>query len=139
MADLHSLIRLHKHELDEKRRALAELYSAFAREESALQALDQELEREKQAIAQAQEVSFTFAGYAQSVREKQQAILARMQELEHQITAAKDDLMESFAELKKYEMTQQERDRLAEEERAMRESLALDEVALETFRRREDY
>ena len=30
MADLTVLIRLHKHELDEKRRTLAELYSAMA-------------------------------------------------------------------------------------------------------------
>jgi len=46
--------------------------------------------------------------------------------------------MESFSELKKYEMTQAERDRLEAEERALKESNEMDAIGLEGFRRKSE-
>ncbi|HEX2751780.1 MAG TPA: hypothetical protein VHP34_01475 [Alphaproteobacteria bacterium] len=46
--------------------------------------------------------------------------------------------METFSELKKYEMTQEEHDRLEEEERRFKETQSMDAIGLEGFRRKTD-
>ena len=136
MADLQPLIRLHKYELDEKRRVLSQYYSDMAMLERKRQALEAAFEAEKEALRQTADVSFTFASYAEKVQREREALLEAEKVLELKIQQAKDSLMESFAELKKYEMTQAERDRIEAEERAFKESVMLDEIALEGFRRK---
>ena len=136
MADLTVLIRLHKHELDEKRRALGELYTAMAELERERRDLDRAFEREKQAVDVTGDIHFTFAKYIERVRRQQEDIARRVAELEAQIITAKDSLMETFSELKKYEMTQEERLRLEEQERAVKESREMDEIGIEGFRRK---
>lgn len=138
MADLSALIRLHKHELDEKRRILGEFYSELALLERDRRNMEREFEREKEAIKQMADVSFTFAGYADTIRQKREAFDKAEAALEKKIERAKEDLMETFSELKKYEMTQEERDRLEEEERRFKETQAMDAIGLEGFRRKTD-
>lgn len=138
MADLSVLIRLHKHELDEKRRALAELYSTMAEMERRRRELERTFEAEKEAVKVTGDVHFTFAQYADAVRQQQQEMREEEAELEEHIERAKESLMETFSELKKYEMTQAERDRLEEEERQVRESRAMDAIGLENFRRKSE-
>ncbi len=136
MADLTVLIRLHKHELDEKRIALGELYSVMALLERQRRELDRAFEKEKETVAGAGDVHFTFASYAESVKRRRNEMDARKAGLEEQITAARDSMMETFSELKKYEITRQERDRLEEEERLFRESREMDAIGIEGFRRK---
>ncbi len=138
MADLSSLIRLHKHELDEKRRALAELYAKLAELERERRELERTFEREMEAIKNGDNIHYTFAPYAEKMKQQQNNLDQRMVKLEKQVEAAKDDMMVTFGELKKYEMTQAERDRLAEEERMIKETRALDEIALQGYVRRSE-
>lgn len=137
MADLSPLIRLHKYELDEKRRALSTLYGELATLEQARQKLELEFAIETAAANSGAEVSFTFSGYAQRVQKQFEQIDEAEAELNVKIQTAKDSLMETFGELKKYEMTQAERERLEAEEIAFKENLMLDEIGLETYRRRQ--
>jgi flagellar export protein FliJ len=136
MSDLSVLIRLHKHELDEKRRALAQLYAALAALERERRALERLYELERQAVDASGDVHFTFASYTEKVKKKRAELDNAENALEKQITGAKDSLMETFAEMKKYEMTQEERDRIEEEERAFREGREMDEIGIEGFRRK---
>ncbi len=136
MADLTVLIRLHKHELDEKRRALGELYSALSELERQRQMLKQELQQEKENVARSGDVHFTFASYAAAMKKKREALEQDAAVLEERIERAKESLMDTFSELKKYEMTQEERARLEEEERRVKESRIMDEIGLEGFRRK---
>jgi flagellar protein FliJ len=138
MADLTVLIRLQKHELDEKRRALAELYSALADLERRQRELEREFEREKAAVAKANDVHFTFAQYAETVIRRREELGEAREKLEEQVERAKTSLLDTFSELKKYEMTQEERERLEEEERLFRENQELDAIGLEGFRRKDD-
>lgn len=138
MADLSALIRLHKHELDEKRRVLGEFYSELALLERDRRNMEREFQKEKDAVKDMAEVSFTFAGYADTVRQKREAFDQAEAQLEKQIERAKEDLMETFSELKKYEMTQEERDRLEEAERIFKETQSMDAIGLEGFRRKTD-
>lgn len=139
MADLGALIRLHKHELDEKRRVLGELYGEMALLERERRDLERAFEQEKEAVDRmGDEIPFTFAGYADTVRRQRQEIDEREAVMEKAIERAKESLMETFAELKKYEMTQAERDRLEAEERMIKENAAMDAIGLEGFRRKSE-
>lgn len=138
MADLGALIRLHKHDLDEKRRVLGEFYAEMAALERDRRNMEREFEKEKEAVKQMEDVSFTFAGYADTIRQKREAFDKAEAALEKKIERAKEDLMETFSELKKYEMTQEERDRLEQEERRFKETQAMDAIGLEGFRRKTD-
>lgn len=136
MGDLSSLIRLHKHELDEKRRVLGEMYNAMAALEAQLRELARALEAEKQAMMSEGEVHFTFANYAASVAKQRKAIEEQEAVLAKKIEIAKDSLMETFSELKKYEMTQAERERIAAEERAFKEAQMMDAIGIQGFIRK---
>jgi flagellar protein FliJ len=138
MADLHALIRLHKHELDEKRRALAELYAALAELERRRRDLQRSFEAEKEAVRATGDIHFTFAQYAETVSQNFKEMDNAEAELEELVTKGKESLMETFSELKKYEMTQEERDRLEEEERLFRENQTLDAIGIEGFRRKSE-
>ena len=138
MADLSALIRLHKHDLDEKRRILGELYGEMALLERARLDLERAFESEKEALnMMGDDIHFTFAHYADTVRMKRQDLDEREAEMERNIERAKDSLMETFTELKKYEMTQEERDRIEAEERLFKENAAMDAIGLEAFRRKQ--
>jgi flagellar export protein FliJ len=137
-SDLTVLIRLHKHELDEKRLALGEFYFALTQVERERRELEHSFAREKEVVDTTGDIHFTFPKYVEKVRRQRGKLDAREALLEKQIEAAKDSLMETFSELKKYEMTQEERHRLAEEERSIKESKELDEIGLEAFRRKDD-
>ncbi len=137
MADLAPLIRLHRHNLDQKRRALGELYRSMGVLEQELQKLEAELAAEREKSNEL-EVAYTFAQYIEAWQLRRRRVELLQQQLDKQIEAAKNDLIETFSELKKYEMTQAERDRLEEEERAFKESQAMDAIGLENFRRNKD-
>lgn len=136
MADLSALIRLHKYELDEKRRGLTALYTQLAELEKERQRIEAELAVETASVDMEGGVAFTYASYAERMRKNREDIEQAEAQLEVRIQTAKDSMMETFAELKKFEMTQAERERVEEEERAFKESAMLDEIGLETFRRR---
>jgi len=138
MANLTALIRLHKHELDEKRIALGELYSVMARLERQQRELDRTFKKEKEMVAGTGDVHFTFANYAENVKRQRKEIDIRKAEMEEQISIAKDSMMETFSELKKYEMTQQERGRLEKEEQLLKESQEMDAIGIEGFRRKDE-
>lgn len=137
-SDLSVLIRLHKHELDGKRRALGELYTAMATLERERRTLERMYELEKQAVNASGEVHFTFMQYTDKVNKQRLELDLAEELLEQQIAQAKDSLMETFGEMKKYEMTQEERERLEEEARAIREAKNMDDIGLEGFRRKDD-
>ncbi|MFN7114290.1 MAG: hypothetical protein ACK4PK_08005 [Alphaproteobacteria bacterium] len=137
MADLGVLIRLHKHELDEKRRVLGELYGEMALLERARRELERAFEQEKEAVARMDDqISFTFADYAETVRRQRHDFEERERAMEKAIERAKESLMETFAELKKFEMTQEERERIDADERLFKENAAMDAIGLESFRRK---
>ena len=136
MADLSVLIRLHKHELDEKRRALSSLYTEMALLENQRLALEQEFEREKSAASDLQDIHYTFPLCAEKVQKRREELDRLQHAMEIKIDLAKESLMETFSELKKFEMTQEERERLEREEQLIRENANFDAIALEGFTRR---
>lgn len=138
MADLSVLIRLHKHELDEKRRVLSDLYGQMSLMEQQRFVLEENFRKEKEAVDEMGDIHFTFAKYAEKIQQAREQLEKDQELLQMRIDLAKESLMETFGELKKYEMTQEERERLEEEERRLREGARMDEIGIEAFRRKEN-
>jgi len=135
---LKSLIKLHKHELDEKRRQLALFYDEQAALRQQQSFIEIAFEKEKEAIAKSQEISYTFVNYAEEIKRKLKENAERQAEMQLVIDIATDDMMLTFSELKKYEMTQAARDQREEDERTSKENKELDEIAIEGFRRKQE-
>lgn len=138
MADLSTLIRLHKHELDDKRQKLGQLYVSLEGVLHHRRILEETFAREKEMAKHSDAMQVTLTSYIDKVNRQRAEMDDIKIQLEKRIAEAKDSMMDTFSELKKYEMTQAERDRLAAEERALKESNMMDEIGLEGFRRQHD-
>ena len=136
MKGLKSLIRLHKFRLDERRRGLQELETLRLRLDAALVRLEAEVRAEKRTVETAPEMAFAFADYAASARDRRDKLVDSIDETKQQIEQAREAVNEAFQELKKYEITQANRERMAARRAARLEQAELDEVGLNVYRRR---
>lgn len=136
-SSLKSLIKLHKHELDEKRRVLALLYDQQDMLKQEQLFIEMAFEKEKEAVANSSEISYTFVNYAEEIKRRLHENAGKQEELQVIVDMAKDDMMITFSELKKYEMTQAAREQREEEEIKNKENKELDDIAIEGFRRKE--
>lgn len=134
---LKGVIRLHKFQVDEKRRALAELQRQEQTILDRQAALRAELEREQAAVRENAALGIVFGAYAARYRQRRDQLAQALTELRRRITEAQDDLAEAFLDLKTYEITQANRDLREKKEREQKEQAALDEMGLMLHRRRE--
>lgn len=136
-ANIKSLIRLHEWNVDEKRRKLGELLRLQGDLEEQLRQLEAEHERERQAAADDPTgAGLTYANYAHHVRQRRDNLKDSIEQMEIVIGYARDELADSYQELKKYETVEQNRQRRYELEQSRREQIMLDEVALNQHRRK---
>lgn len=138
MADLKTLIRLHQHDLDEKRRALKELYDLLEQIETQKQAVLDQIAREKRAVEDGpHDLRLTYADFRQKADAQCLECDKNRDLVEKNIFKTRDDMLDIFTEMKRYDMAQQERDRIQEQEQRLRETKTLDDIALEGFRRQD--
>ena len=135
---LHTLIRLHKWRLDEKRRALAELQALADKLAQDTARLEREILAEQEIARTSPEASFGYGNFAKQAIERRRRLAQSVAQVEHQIAEATEEMAEAFQELKRYELAQEGRDRRDEAKRKTRENAALDEVALSGFTRRRE-
>lgn len=135
MRNRDSLIRLHRFQVDEKRRKLAEL-ELMAQE---FRARERELEAQVQAEQKKAGISdvahFAYPMFAKSVIRRRQNILASIEGIERQLDSAKEELSDAFRELKKYEVIEDNRKRKVRKTAMHVEQTQLDEIALGIHRR----
>ena len=137
MADLSGLIRVRKHDLEQKQKFVAELYrqaeELYEQKTRLLTTLEEEQEKVKEFGV---EMLSYFGPYSEAVRERVEDIDKAAQTLETRIEIAREDMRASYAELKKIEITQERREADEEKELNRKESMELDEMGIEGFRRR---
>jgi|TARA_Y100000031_G_scaffold154955_1_gene204246 flagellar export protein FliJ len=135
--DLHSLIRLYKWQLDEKRRKLGELIQSLANLEDEARRLQQE-HRDEQSIASASpnEAGFYYGKFVETAIQRRDRLGLAIVQAEQEVEAAREELSEAHQELKKFEITQSERNRREIEEEGRRAQTYLDEVGLQSYRQR---
>ena len=138
MTNLHPLIRLHRWQLDEKRRALAELEALAERLRGQVASLDDELTREQAFAAEAEEPPQGFGAYAQAMLDRKARLAESIAEVDQQIAASQEQIAEAFQELKRFELVQEDRDRRAEARQKRRETQTYDEIGASRFQRRKE-
>ena len=137
MAKLDGLIRVRKHALDQKQKFVAELYRQAEELENQKVTLLTTLEEEREKVDEmGVEMLSYFGPYSKAVKERVQDIDEAASTLETRIEIAREDMREAFAELKKIEITKQNRDDAEEKAVNKKESDELDEIAIEGFRRK---
>ncbi len=138
-AKLDSLIRVRKHDVEQRQKALAELYRRAEEMKAEHDALETQLaiESEKSYNLQPEMLGF-FAAYVDKTRKTIDAIDLVREKLERQIKLAQEQLREAFAEQKKIEIINKRRKDAQRAKEDAIESQELDEIAIEGFRRKSE-
>lgn len=136
MTALNSLVRVHQWELDEKRNKLADMERLLDKLQKDLTTIAQTYEAEKKIAVTSPEAAAAFPSYAEAVKQRRTRIQDSVQALEVSIEEAREEVRQSFQELKKYQTAESNELRREEAKRAKREQQALDEVGLNLYRRK---
>lgn len=135
--DLYSLIRYQGWQVDEKRRALGELLRIAESLENRMRQLHDDLKSEQNAAAASPEIAGVIYGsYAQSFIAERESLQESIEKAEEKVAAAREELREAYQEQKKYEMTQEAREKKEEEARKLLEQKELDEIGAEVHRQK---
>ena len=135
MSTLESLIRLHRWQVDERRRRVAELEALSQKLRQELARLAEERANEQAAANASFLARHVYPGYIRRALDRQKTLEQSLAETEAQTLQARDALAEAFQELKRYEVASANRERLRISAAARRERLDTDAIAIETFRR----
>lgn len=137
MTNLAPLIRVRKHTVEQKQKALSALYKRAEDMKAERDKLEAQLaiELEKTKNMEAELLGY-FGPYSEKVQNQIESIDQKRKKLEKQIALAQEDMRAAFAELKKVEIIAERR---ADEEQAAqnkKESEELDEIAIDGHRRK---
>lgn len=135
MRNRESLIRLHRFQVDEKRRQLAELELMAQEFRARERELEAQVDAEQKKAGISDVAHFAYPMFAKSVIRRRQNILTSIADIERQLDTAKEELSDAFRELKKYEIIEDNRKRKTRKEIMRTEQIQLDEVALNIHRR----
>jgi prefoldin subunit 5 len=133
MSGLEQMLRLQKWTLDEKRRQATDLEALIDRLRGDIRRLDGEVANEVEAARNDLELQRVLPDYKRMER-----IEKSIGDLTSELDKLRDQIMESFAELKKTEQTianRAQRQRIAQRRR---EQSRADEVGLQLHRRKKD-
>ncbi len=139
MADLDPLIRVRRHNVEQKQKFLAELYRQVEELETKKKTLEQQIIDERGRVDEigTAEVIAYYGRYAEATRKKIRHLSREIKKMETRIDIAREDMREAFAELKKIEITQRNREDAEKKEQNKKENQELDEVAIDNYRRRQ--
>ena len=139
MANLKPLIRLRKYRVEEKQKALAELFRQSELLETRKRVLFADMEREEKMAEEADNIDamFAFVSYAARVHTEIEKLNVLLQLMEPRILKAQDEMREAFSEQKKAELIQEQREDEEKKKIAQKENTNLDEIGVELFRRKD--
>lgn len=140
MADLNPLIRVRRHAVEQKQKFLAELYRQAEELEAHKRALQEQLaiETERAHALNAIDALSDLSRYSAAVHDRIADIDEARGQLEIRIEAAREDMREAFAEVKKIEITQNRREEEEAIELLKKEADELDAIGIELHRRRQE-
>lgn len=138
MQGLNTMIRLSRFQLDEKKRKLAELRELSQQIQLSLDALEAERQMELQTAQTEGNLDFmrAFEEYRVAAEQRKATLMQSIAEIEDEVTNITSEIAEAFQELKRYELTIEERARKTALKAKRRESNLLDEFGLNAFRRK---
>jgi flagellar FliJ protein len=131
MNALDNLIRLHRWQLDERRRQLGELELLAVKLKQEQDRLQVEEQGEQGVPGSAQEDPGSFGSYARELAERRRRLAQSLADVEQRIAIAREALSEAFQEVKRYEITAANRQRLQRQRLGQRQQRALNGVVVE--------
>jgi flagellar FliJ protein len=111
MRNRESLVRLHRFQMDEKRRKVMELEAMLADFHKRERDLDAQVQVEQKKAGISDVSHFAYPMFAKSVLRRRENILNSIKEISQQLEGAKEELAAAFQELKKCEVMQESRKR----------------------------
>lgn len=140
MADLKPLIRLRRHAVDEKQKALSELYRQVEAFEGRKRHLLEQLEKEREMLNSNPQVEMIayFGRFSDAVANDVERLNGQISKLEARIRIAQDDIRNAFADLKRVEIVQRNRADEEKDKAEAKETRELDDIGIEGFRRNKD-
>lgn len=134
MKSRETLIRLHRFQVDEKRRQVADIEAMIADFERKEAELAQQIEVEQQRSGISDETHFAYPMFAKAAKKRRENLRISVEELTGRLEVAKGDLSDAYNELKKFELMHERDESRQREEEEARERDALDEAALNLHR-----
>lgn len=136
MSALDRLVQIHRWDLEQRRKRLAELESLAQKTRRQIEEVDQQIEEEKEHAALSPEGSTLFASFLSVALTRRKRAEARLLSLQGSLERARGEVEKAFQDLKKFEIAseQQEERRAAEDRR--RQQIAFDELGQTIHRRR---
>jgi len=107
MKTFETLLRMHRWQLDERRRVVKDLEDMRAETEGRIQRIDRELAQE--AVRAQGETAFAFAPYMREANDRKANLARSLEEVDARLALAHEQLTEAFREAKKYERLLEER------------------------------
>ena len=135
MSRLSTLIRLHRRQLDERRRRVVELETLTETTRGRVSALDEAVAAEGRAADEDLAIRASYPAYVTAAGQQRRKLLATLETLACELAEAEEAVTSAFQELKRYELAEEARQRRERELLARRERIMLDEMAIESFRR----
>lgn len=134
MKGLPTLIRLHRWQLDEKRRIVVDLERLKDDLEGQAAQMERELRSESR-LAGDDDLRFAYSSYARATEERRRTLARSIAELDAQITAAREEVAGAFETMKKYELIDRQRTERGRQSAQRRQQAELDAVALQIYQR----
>ncbi len=138
MRGLPTLIRAQKWRVDAMRREIGELEGVLAQRRAEAVRLEEEVVEEQKRAAGDPVGLWAYAGgYAAGVIHRREEAARAIAAAEAEVAERRAVLAELFAELKRYEIVRDRQAAREAQEEARRDAIALDELSIEIYRRRE--
>ena len=140
MADLDSLIRLRKHEVEEKQKVLGEILRQIEQLENRKKELLERLDHERTAMEEnlSLETREYYGRFEGVIRDDVERIDIEIKNLERNLDKVQEEVRVAFANQKRVEIVHERRQDEEAQEIKIKESKELDEIGIEGFRRREE-
>lgn len=140
MANLESLIRLRRHKVEEKQKVLAEIFRHVEVIETRKKELLSRLEKERKALdenlnLETREYYGRFEGV---IRGDVERMDIELEKLETRVQIAQEEVRVAFADKKRVEIVHKRRQEEEAQEIKDKETLELNEIGIDGFRRKEE-
>jgi flagellar export protein FliJ len=136
MSAIDSLVRLHRWQLDEYRRQLADLDLLAQKLRAEKLRLTEEETTEQQVASTSLEAATAYGGFARQLIERRDKIEQSIISVEQQIAAAREALAETYQEVKRYEIALANRATQRRKRSERQQQRTLDDLGIDGYRRR---
>lgn len=136
MSTLDSLIRLHRWQVDEQRRCVADLEQLAEKLRDDLRRLEIEQASEQEVVRSAPELASSYGSYAGALAERRRNLLQSLADAERRLGEARESLAAAYQEAKRYEIAAARRRLQHRREVERADQANMDELGTAIHRRR---